>query len=137
MTREEKLNATVYHVEQGVLLDKDDKEYQYYSQVYDEKNAYYDETQEYDCCNLEDKKKQLLYLLKNHAINKSYAVITNQGLLKNYYGYKITDETELSEIKQNLNDCWEQPDYSLNNVVWSAYKDENGNIIEDFIKKEQ
>ena len=136
MTREEKLNVIVYHVEQGILLDKNDKEYEYYSQVYDKQHAFYDEYQEYDCYELETIKEELLRQLKN-APNTTYIVISKQGLLKNYYISKnVTEETEWSEINQDLNDCWEQPDYSLENIVWSAYKDENGIIHEDFIKQE-
>ena len=43
MELKDKLNTEIYLVEHGVLLSKDDREYECYSQVYDKKNGYYDE----------------------------------------------------------------------------------------------
>ena len=34
---------TIYKVECGVLLDKDNTDYNHYNNVYDKKNSYYDE----------------------------------------------------------------------------------------------
>lgn len=137
MKLEEKLNVEVFLVEHGVLLPKEDKEYEFYSKVYDNQNGYYDYYQEYDCHELETIKSNHLEWLEKHGENNEYYIITKQGKLKNYYISKnITEETEWGEIKQDLNDCWDQPDYSVENIVWSVYKDENGIIHEDFIKKE-
>lgn len=134
MELKDKLNVEVYLVEHGVLLSKDDKEYEYYSKVYDEKNGYYDYYQEYDCYELETIKENILDYLKNNCQANEYYIITKQGKLKNYYCSKdITEDTEWGEIKQDLNDYWEQPDYSVEDVVYSAYKDDQGVIHESFV----
>jgi hypothetical protein len=136
MTREEKLNVEIFLVEHGLLLKKDDEEYESYSHVYDKQNAYYDYYQEYNCYELETIKENALDWLKNHSGNNEYYIITKQGILSDYICSRdVTEDTEWGEIKQDLNDCWHQPDYSINDIVWSAYKDENGVIHEDFIKK--
>lgn len=136
MTLEEKLNVEVYLVEHGMLLSKEDREYECYSKVYDKQHSFYDFYQEYDCYELETIKQNALLYLENTTEKNLYYIITEQGKLKNYYISKdITEETEWGEIKQDLNDCWEQPDYSVESIVWSVYKDENGIIHENFIKK--
>lgn len=136
MTLEEKLNVEVYLVEHGMLLSKEDREYECYSKVYDKQHSFYDLYQEYDCYELETIKQNALLYLENTTEKNLYYIITEQGKLKNYYISKdITEETEWGEIKQDLNDCWEQPDYSVESIVWSVYKDENGIIHENFIKK--
>ena len=130
MELKDKLNVEVYLIEHGILLPKDDKEYEYYSNAYDRKNGYYDYYQEYDCNDLENIKKEILDYLKNNCQANEYYIITKQGKLKNY---NVSIEASLEEIKQELNDCWEQPDYSVESVVYSVYKDDQKVIHEKFV----
>ena len=92
-----KLEQTVYLEETGILLDKNDSQYDYYSQVYDKQNAYYDEYQGYALGNLEDIKERILKELENSR-NNSYVLISNQGLISNYY---LEEEID----RKNLEDC--------------------------------
>ena len=130
MELKDKLNTEVYLVEHGILLSKDDKEYDFYSNAYDKKNGYYDYYQEYDCNDLETIKKEILDYFNKHCQTNEYYIITKQGRLKNY---NVSIEASLEEIKQEINDYWEQPDYSPIGVVYSVYKDDQGVIHENFI----
>ena len=131
-----KLEQIVYLEETGILLNKSDSQYDYYSQVYDKQNAYYDEYQGYALGNLEDIKERLLKELENSR-NNSYALISNQGLVSNYYLEEEIDRTNIEDCEEYLNNYFDTDDlsYDVRDIVWSAYKDENGIIHEDFIKK--
>lgn len=83
MTLEEKLNVEVYLVEHGMLLSKEDREYECYSKVYDKQHSFYDFYQEYDCYELETIKQNALLYLENTTEKNLYYIITEQGKLKN------------------------------------------------------
>ena len=150
-----RLVFNVYKVEVGVLLDKDNDEYDCYNNVYDKKNSYYNEN-EVLCL---DYNKALEYT-KNYVdngVNGTYAIISKLKYdSEKIYGKNTTD-TEMAYIMNDINyilgggyvediDMFDDR-YSLKNVIYSLYKirdDEspyflgkgNGKIVENFIDKE-
>lgn len=105
----------VYLLDVGILLESDDKEFEYYSQVYDKKYGYYDENQYY----LKDKQHAIMEAKAyvEAGIDKTYAVISRSVL----------------ERVSDLDDVHvEGEEYSLENVIYSIAKI-NGEIIENFL----
>lgn len=121
----------VYAIEWGFLLSKDSYEYKFYSSVYGGKNAYYDTNQYYSSQELEELKKDLLQCLKKECGN-TYVVVSYQCMLSSFNVSEIKDDEELNNYYFDTSDI----DYSGETIVFSAYKDENGIIHEDFTKKE-
>lgn len=112
-----KTNAILLDV--GVLLTKDNKEFNFYSAVYDHEYGYYDEDQ------IAYKGEDLIEAIKYArqyvlgGVDMTYAVITNQGIV-------------------NYNEPWESDriedfTYNREDVIFSIAKI-NGEIIEDFVK---
>lgn len=112
-----KTNAVLLDV--GVLLTKDNEEFDFYSSVYDHEYGYYDENQ------IAYKGEDLVEAIKyareyvNDGVDMTYAVITNQGIVnyeEPWEDDRIEDFTYLHE-----------------DVIFSITKI-NGDIIEDFVK---
>lgn len=145
----------IYKVEVGVLLDKDNSEYDLYL-YYDKKHSYYEEN-------------SVLFLDYNRAVeyaknyvdngvNGTYSIISKIKYdSQEIYGKKATD-TEMGYVMNDINyilgggyveDIGMFNDlYSINNVIYSLYKvrDEknpyymgkgNGEIIENFVKTKE
>ena len=145
----------IYKVEVGVLLDKDNSEYDLYL-YYDKKHSYYEEN-------------SVLFLDYNRAVeyaknyvdngvNGTYSIISKIKYdSQEIYGKKETD-TEMGYVMNDINyilgggyveDIGMFNDlYSINNVIYSLYKvrDEknpyymgkgNGEIIENFVKTKE
>lgn len=130
----------VYLVETGYLLAKDSIEYEKYSTVYDKKNAYYDNNQSYQL-NLTKIIEKAEKLLQTAPAN-SYIVVTYQCDLENFSLYQDEKETLQNateeEIENFLNEnCFDTGylSYDVIDIRYSAYKDQNGIIHEDFIRK--
>jgi hypothetical protein len=141
MTLKEKLNTKVYSLETGYLLPKEDKEYEAYSNVYDKQNAYYDELQCYIVGNLHEILNELEQQFKKQHLANEYMILKFECLVQNFASLELEDieKMTLEQIETFLNEeCFDTDDisYDLESIVWSAYKDENGIIHEDFIKKE-
>lgn len=110
----------------GYLLDKCDKEYFMYHNVYDKNHAFYDEGQNLF---LAEELESYIETAKNYVslYKNSYVVITNQGL------WNLTQK-EIENIdfdSLDLSEC----DYGVENIVYSIMSNEYGNIKENFIKK--
>ena len=111
-----------YQFEVGVLLDKDDPEYECYNEVWDYKNGYYNEnwgfTKKYD---------EALEFIDNYVKNGN----------NNTYGIisfiKVTEE-EFNSIYNGSSEIIDM-DYDLGNVICSKYKNKDNEIIENFIDK--
>ena len=129
----------VYAVEWGYLLDKESVEYDKYSLVYGGKNAYYDENQYYTIDNLEDIKNNLLNCITK-GVGNIYVVVTYQGTLDTFNLLEEEiDNMDLEELENYLNEnCFDTAyiSYDERDIVFSAYKNEDGEIILDFTKKE-
>ena len=115
-----KTNAILLDV--GVLLTKDDEEFDYYSSVYDHKYGYYDEDQtaykEEDLAKAIQDARQYV----TDGVDMTYAVITNQGQI-NYVGDTLETEWALDDFTYNHED-----------VIFSVAKI-NGEIKEFFIEE--
>ena len=121
----------VYAVEWGFLLSKDSVEYEKYSSVYGGKNAYYDENQYYTTDNLEGIIINLLDCVAK-GVNNIYVIVSYQCMLSDFNASEIKDDEELNNDYFDTSDI----DYSEESIVFSAYKNENREIILDFTKKE-
>ena len=113
-----KTNAILLDV--GVLLTKDNEEFEFYSSVYDHEYGYYDENQ------IAYKGEDLIEAIKyareyvSAGVDMTYAVITNQGII-------------------NYNEPWEDDriedfTYKHEDVIFSIAKI-NGEIKEFFIEE--
>lgn len=79
------MKINVIGLDVGVLLTKDDEEFDYYSQVYDHKYGYYDEEQRaYKGSDIIEAIKYVRQYVAD-GVDMTYAVITNQGQI-NYNG---------------------------------------------------
>lgn len=115
------MTKEVYLVEFGVLLDKDSKEANGYTDVYDKKYGYYDEDQFYSTKEgYEEKKTEYLDWVRE-GVKNSYMIVSNTVIDDN-------DEDEMPPVSEEH--------YLLSDVVYSVAKI-NGKIIENFIKKEK
>lgn len=117
------MKVELYLLDKGILLDKEDKEYNMYSVAYDGQNAYYDTYQELFT---KEKFGIVKRIVKQEALlyKSYYAVITNQGFWN-------LDEEDLKDLSDcDLGEC----EYSKENVVYSIMSDRFGNITENFIK---
>ena len=125
---EEAINPSnkLYQYEVGVLLDEDDDEYEAYSEVWDKKHGYYNEDWGVEL-DLDSAKK----LVKDYV---SRGVLNTYGIISEIF---LSDE-ELDYVKDNIeeNGYFETSgydmDYSLDNVIYSVYKSDNG-IVENFV----
>lgn len=114
----------IYQYEVGVLLDKDDEEYEDYCDVWDKKYGYYNEDWGIEL-NLEQAKKYIQDYVQN-GVDRTYGIISE---------IIISDE-EYEECKENIekNGYCEiadyDVDYSLENVIYSLCKNK-----ENFIDK--
>lgn len=151
-----KLIFDIYKVEVGVLLDKDNSEYNDYNDFYDRRNSYYEEN-------------SVLFLDYNRAVeyakdyvkngvNGTYSIISKIKYdSEEIYGKKATD-TEMNYVMNDINYILGggfvedigmfHGLYSLDNVIYSLYKVRdkknpyylgkgNGNIIENFVKTKE
>lgn len=108
-----------YLVEVGVLLTKEDKEFECYNHVYDKKHGYFDEGQHY-VKNLEDAKKEVLDYVTD-GVERTYGIISNTVM---------PEDIDLEEA------CVEDESYLVDSIVFSAVK-EDGQVKENFVKKER
>lgn len=109
----------VYILEEGILLSKDNKEYDFYGTVYDKEYGYYNEVQCYLGKLHEAIESAKKYVEK--GVNMTYAIVSKTDL---------TDDTDLED--EDL--CVQGEKYLVEDVVYSVAKI-NGKIVENFIKK--
>lgn len=127
-------DVAVYNLEVGVLLNKSHRDYDGYTSVYDKKHSYYDESY-MNGFNFEAlKSKGLSYIAA--GVKNTYAVITKIVLNKFWFGDSWEDIEE--EIKENgfIEESVAVLDgeqYKAENVVFSAFKNSDGEIVENFI----
>lgn len=103
-----------YMLEVGVLLKKEDEEFEQYSQVYDKKHGYYDEYQEY-VLKLENAKKKADSYVKE-GVAGTYAIISQTYILDDV----LDDAIRLCPV--------ENESYALEDVVYAIHK-ENDLIV--------
>lgn len=145
------MTINIYKVEVGVLLSKDNEEYEDYNGVYDKQHGFYDENVSF----FTDKDEAVDYAKKYVAdgIINTYAIVK---LLK----YNIDEQFELDgsaqtalftldEIKRDIEtiqtehtlenwiDMFGEENFDMNNIVLSVTKSENGETKENFLITEQ
>ena len=116
----------LYKVEVGILLKKDNHDYESYSQVYDKQHGYYDENVVF----FRNKKNAKEYL-KNYVF---FGVVGTYGILselvydQNEIGY--TDE-DTKQILKDIDECgifddyvgiFEDDLYNIKNVIFTRHK---------------
>lgn len=109
----------VYQFELGVLLDKNDKEYECYNKVWDYKYGYYNVDWGF-CRKLKDAQNYITDYVKNGCKN-TYGIISKVNVSKEEYD--ICEEDT----------AWVDMDYNLGNVIYSICRNQNNEIVEDFI----
>lgn len=136
-TKEEQKEFTTFlNLECGVLLKEDNPEFDSYSVAYDHKHGYYDETY---LNSLEEdfnalKEDGLEYIKK--GVNGTYAIMTKidvQGTKDDDFIQDAIKGIEDGMCIDNSVDLLDNEQFKASNVIWSAYKDENGEIIENFV----
>lgn len=126
--KEDNILATnkIYQYEVGILLDKDNPEYDSYSMVYDGQHGFYNEDWGVEL-NLDEAKKYVQNYV-NEGKPNTYGIISE---------IEVSDE-ELADIQKNIEDngYFEtsdyEADYSVDNIIYSLYKSDD-KIIENFI----
>ena len=124
------MKKTIYQVEVGVLLEKDDPEYECYKTAFGNTYSYYNENIWF-CESLEEAKQSALDYV-NAGVERTYAVISKISDFEDQE-YKILNGTIC--YKEDEEDCSEEfTDYSLEAVIYSACKLNNTTTL-DFINK--
>jgi hypothetical protein len=113
------MNLRAYLVDLGFLLDEKDKEFDFYSCVYDRKYGYYDENQYY-VTTLEEAKKDSIAHINKNINNNPYAVVS------------ITEVPEDFDLEDGVSN----EEYRTENIVFDACV-ENGKIKENFVVKQK
>ena len=109
----------VYQVEVGGLLNENDPEYDLYSNAWDHRNSYYFDYTKFSK-NYDEAKKFIKNYIENGRVNT----------------YGILSKAVLSdEPNPNSEDEFRDYDYDFSpeNVIYSAYKNEKKEIIENFV----
>lgn len=109
---------TVYLVDVGVLLEKDNEAFDSYCQVYDKEWGYFDEDQFY----MEDKNKAISFVDKyvNDGVEHTYGVVS---------------KTEMPYEDEDLEDInVEGESYFVDDIVYCVAKLDY-KPVEDFIKR--
>lgn len=128
--------VTFLNLECGVLLAKDHPEFKDYSVSYDHKHGYYDETY---LNSLEEdldllKESGLKYI--KEGVNGTYAILTKvnvQGSMEDNYIQDAIKNIKDGMFIENSVELLDGEQFKASNVIWSAYKDENGEIHENFV----
>lgn len=128
-------SETIYLVELGTLVDgqetKVDKEnFEFYSNCYDHKHGYVDESQEYR--ELSDKEAILNEIADyvKHGVPMTYAVISNTLLQDEVLQDSRANGDGIRDI------CVEGETYKAEDIVWSIYKDKQGELHMNFVENQ-
>lgn len=106
----------VFLVDEGILLNRDDKSFEMYAYAYDNQYGYYDEDQFY-VESKEDAIKQAKEYVEDGAEN-TYAIVSDSY---------VSDDNDLTIL--------EDESYLPEDVIYSVAKI-NGNIVENFVKSD-
>ena len=108
-----------YEAETGVLLKPGDDEYDSYKMdgVYDGEHSFYDENQfAFEEGEL-NKWKESCKAYVEKGVKNTYAIIKGP--------FELDDDIDIEDI--------EEFDYDIENVIWSIYKNDEGEIVENFL----
>ena len=113
----------VYQIEVGILLEKDDPEYECYNKVWDYKHGYYNEDWGF-YKKIEEAKNYITNYVKDGCKN-TYGIISKISVPKE--AYDICEEDTV----------WVDMDYDLGNVIYNVYKNNKDEIVENFIENKK
>ena len=108
-----------YEAETGVLLKPEDDEYDSYKMdgVYDGEHSFYDENQfAFEESELNSWKESCKAYVEK-GVKNTYAIIKGP--------FELDDDIDIEDI--------EEFDYDIENVIWSIYKNDEGEIVENFL----
>lgn len=106
-----------YLIDVGVLLTEDNELYdEIYASVYDERYGYFDEGQFY-VATQEEGIQYVQDYVKN-GVNNTYGIVS---------------KTQVHDYLDFDDHCVEDEDYLVENIVFSLRKDDNRDLIENFI----
>lgn len=120
---------TLYKVEVGVLLPKTHEEYEDYSQVYDEKHAFYDENVVF----FTNKEKAITYAKKyvRNGVVNTYGIVSalNYDPVAIYdeedaamYSFEDMQQIEQEGCLENYDDLFGEDNWDVKNVIFNIYK---------------
>lgn len=126
--------TTFYSGEVGVLIKPEDELFDEYNYVFDHKFGYFDESH-VEGLNLGDLKDQVEAYVKN-GVKGTYGIITKIDV-ENFSGIEdvIQDMEEVGFVDDV--DLFDGENYKAENVVWSAFKGDDGYIRYNFIEGEE
>ena len=117
------MEKTLYHVDEGYFLPKDDPDYEAYSSVYDKKQGYYD-TDQFETFDFE--KAKTLNDYNDDSLDNFFVIVMDTGSFDDEDENFASDENGLLEYW----DC-NGVDYDVKNIVWyKAKKDGKPVVIE-------
>lgn len=119
-------SGNVFLLEVGVLLDETNSEYDDYATAYDRKHGFFDEGQSYVLGLDSAIEKGKAYV--QEGVKNTYAVVSKTDVTNEDVEYWAGEDVGIEWMDVS-------EDYLPEDVVYSVYKDENGNLIEDFIEK--
>lgn len=120
----------IYYIECGVLLDKDNGDYDWYSNAFDKKHAFYDEYVDFTE-DLEIAKKYCNDYIKN-GVNGTYGIISQVYVdcdinIDDCYDYLIGD-SDLYDVKNVIYNAWKLKNNDF------KFPNKNAPIIENFLE---
>ena len=116
----------IYLVECGVLLDKAHKEYEYYSQVYDKKHGFYDETQ-FMTTSKDFGINYINEYVESGVVN-TYGILTEQVIdSDSVYDELVEEEKENPYLELIEFGAYET--YDMLSVLYDVYKKDKNTII--------
>lgn len=127
--------TTFYSGEVGVLVKPDNELFDEYNNVFDHKFGYFDESH-VEGLNLGDLKDQVEAYVKN-GVKGTYGIITKIDV-ENFSGIEdvIQDMEEVGFVDDSVG-LFDGENYKAENVVWSAFKGDDGYIRYNFIEGEE
>ena len=120
----------VYLVECGVLMNKDEKEYEFYSGVYDKKHGFYDELQ-FLTTNKDFAIKEINDYVKSGVVN-TYGILTKQVIEEDELYNELVEEEKENQYLDIFD--WGFHLYDMESVEYNIYKNNEKEIVKDFLE---
>ena len=131
----EQETITLFTLEVGVLLKKNNSEYADYSQVYDKKHAFFNENTIIFLSSGEAAEYALAYVMK--GVNRTYAVGKELTIPKEWLDDTAIDDIKCGGIFDGWDEVLEDDLYDCKHIIFDMYKSGEKTIKYDFIEKEK
>ena len=129
----EQETITLFTLEVGVLLKKNNSEYADYSQVYDKKHAFYNENTIIFLTSGEAVEYALAYVMR--GVNRTYAVGKELTIPKEWLDDVAIGDIKTGGIFDGWDEVLEDDLYDCENIIFDMYKSGEKTIKYDFIEK--